>query len=1559
MPFGFDPRKLIEEDKDNKKKETEKVVFEQAKIDQEALDKENRLRKQSNISKAFDSVTQLIREHSFEKKYGKDAYYDAKLEQDPDYRDPRLYTKEENKAYFRSEMESMKGILKGVTYDSATGEDILPPVEEMNENQLKLYKKGKYATLQEEYGDKPDTDSTFKNKVYFASANAPGSGEKIEWKTTDGKTSDPFENEIGVTESIYGAIISGGIKIPKGFLNLGAMIMDAAADDDVMTGDSERSKVAQLERWWDSTFFGGLEKYGEDVAKETAIGKITEALVQIYGSWKTVGQQGMKITNKASQIYNKAIDSVKKGRYVRTYGNKNLYEAAKETSRLNKLSRTQQFVGIAVGGGVGGAVVYKSENIGTFGDIEALDFLPTGLDRDTRATAKDDAVRMLYNKLKFSGELGFPIIPAVIGAGKVGKGLLKSGKDWAYSSDALKRFIDKNLAKNLRARGPQTEEVFQAGQRMEGKIASSEALSMDYLKNFDEIIKRISKNSQSASDASGLKQGISDLIVDVIQKGKMTVKNGKVSAGTFDKNTLNTFYTALTKQLKISSDDALSLIDELGNVHGSWAEFLNNVVRGGNLNVATKEFVTLMNERIRTTLSNQYKIFGDNALRPINEYKITNEIRDDVAQIFQRQASGAGSRMSIEEAREAVNSIIKNVVLDPKTSSPLFKFEAKGPLRTRAMETKNIADNITGGGKFKADKKGGLIQTEKDLSAFKRLFGNYANAQKVIANVTTDLAQFAARDRFYNKVKADSDLLLKNGERALVYPTYNSAVKGFNANVSGVKIIETPLELPAGIADEVYTPPLNNMFTTVDIANGLTYGAKGALDKKVMPLWYQAAVLVPKGLVQAGKTVFGPFTHARNFSSGAVTTIATGNIFINPVQIAKSFRTAVRTIQPQVFGRNRPGLKVATDTSVPGAFRAGANTTDPGKLISAKEFTDEGGQSLYRFLLDEGMVNQSATYKDLVGLIEDTSKLGFFESVAKKMNNKLTKPLKKFGKFSQDMYVAEDDIWKIFNFSAESFRIRRSYAAALNPSRIKRVAQGYFGPQIKLADVPGGSLDSVEILKMATKNVREMLPNYAYVSPFIKGMRQAPVGNFVSWPSEIIRGSTNMTVKGIAETKDPVLARMGWERLMGMTTAWATIPPLAVYGFQQAYGFTREKLNALKEFVPWFSADSTILPIYIDGEYKYIDFSRGFFYDTITSPIQSVITSIEKDKEAPLVKGLAEGMVRASWRLVEPFVSEAIWVGGILDLLVRGGETKTGSRVFNERDDLGIKIKKAIMHQAKIVSPGSRVQMERLYAAIVGKTIKGQDFEIPDELLGLVGGRPAPLDIMKTMNISLNEFLLKNERLERGLIFEGLRTGDPVDPNDIIKQFFYANQQKYESFSALRRKIDAGGVLGYQEDIAELFGRRKQKSDYGMIMENEFMPFIIKKSAVESFENLKRDQARKGLPFENPLNDVVLDRIGQMIEAMVDMPLNQKFDLNVEDFLLNSQGNKKIIVPPGAIEQNDGINWKKIQNTPPLEKQPQPVVNTTQMANKNPITNLTRTQEALLSPTDKVIASRT
>ena len=44
--------------------------------------------------------------------------------------------------------------------------------------------------------------------------------------------------------------------------------------------------------------------------------------------------------------------------------------------------------------------------------------------------------------------------------------------------------------------------------------------------------------------------------------------------------------------------------------------------------------------------------------------------------------------------------------------------------------------------------------------------------------------------------------------------------------------------------------------------------------------------------------------------------------------------------------------------------------------------------------------------------------------------------------------------------------------------------------------------------------------------------------------------------------------------------------------------------------------------------------------------------------------------------------------------------------------------------------------------------------------------------------------------------------------------------------------------------------------------------------------------------------------------------------------------------------------------TPPLGNTPMPIVQTAR-ANVNPNTNLTRTQEALLSPEEKIIASRT
>lgn len=227
------------------------------------------------------------------------------------------------------------------------------------------------------------------------------------------------------------------------------------------------------------------------------------------------------------------------------------------------------------------------------------------------------------------------------------------------------------------------------------------------------------------------------------------------------------------------------------------------------------------------------------------------------------------------------------------------------------------------------------------------LFGEFKNANSIIANVTSDLAEIASRDRFYNVIKEGSDKLIKNGEIGIVYPTYNSARKAFGLDADIVDAA-TGLQLPQKLGEQAYTVPINGMYTTKVIADGLRRGAANTMGSITKNIVYQYAVMVPKGLIQAGKTVGGPFTHARNFSSGAVTTVSMGNIsllFTNPGFVLKSLKNAFNTLQPQILYRNKPGAK------------------NIDQYVNESQFADalkgDGGQALYRFLLEEGMVNQS------------------------------------------------------------------------------------------------------------------------------------------------------------------------------------------------------------------------------------------------------------------------------------------------------------------------------------------------------------------------------------------------------------------------------------------------------------------------------------------------------------------------------------------------------------------------------------------------------------------------
>ena len=182
-------------------------------------------------------------------------------------------------------------------------------------------------------------------------------------------------------------------------------------------------------------------------------------------------------------------------------------------------------------------------------------------------------------------------------------------------------------------------------------------------------------------------------------------------------------------------------------------------------------------------------------------------------------------------------------------------------------------------------------------------------------------------------------------------------------------------------------------------------------------------------------------------------------------------------------------------------------------------------------------------------------------------------------------------------------------------------------------------------------------------------------------------------------------------------------------------------------------------------------------------------------------------------------------------------------------------------------------------------------------------------------------------------------TGDPVtDRNFVLEQYWKANKKRLDSLSALRRKVDAAIVLGENpKKIYKEFYDRGKGNLYIQMMKNRFVPFSS--DMKWAHEKALEDAREKGLP--NPLDGN--SKILAIMEKILSKAqfLNNDYILNVDDF----------IIKPSARDQS------KLP-TPPLDTQPMPKLapNTQQ---KNPVTNLTRTEQALLSPSEKIIAGRT
>jgi len=1319
-------------------------------------------------------------------------------------------------------------------------------------------------------------------------------------KIVDKVQGKEVEEEASLIESLTGAGVSSGIKIPKGLITFGTLLADIFRDENIPV---DETLTARFNEAFDQTTLGKIEKASEEVAAETAAGKITEAIGQLYGAGKIAQKTAVPVIAKGSQKVRELVNAIKGGRYVKTSNSVNAARAVKEANKLNKITGTDKFVAIAVGGGLGtGFIVSDVDKIGTFGDWDFLDFLPTGLDREQREEGGEDAQRQLLNRLKFGSELAFPIVPFVVGTGKIGKLIVQKGKDIAYSDSMLERWVDRFIAQPFRSRSNKTQELFDGIQKLEGKKSAVKILAKDAARDIDDRIREISRETRGAAQALKDPDGLSKLVAEFTYSVDDVVKKNKIVFPGFNQKVRSKFVESLNK-LGVSKRSADKIINNTKVFRETATGLKNLIAASKNVKVGTEKLNNILNERIKNVLAVDYRIIDDNS-GLFNGYIPTNENINEVAKILQRYARDNGRTLDSETAVKLVNNITKNAFKDKSTNALVFDIGEESAFAAKPVQTINIGKYITSG-KFKPDGKGGLIQKESDLTAFKKLFGEYKNAQKGIYSVMTDLSEVIARDKFYTNLLRDSENIAKRlkagadaGQigRPIFFKSYNDAV----INLPNQTITRQPLSLKTKLPETIYKSPLDGYFTTQNYAEAIRVGDAVVGSSITRSLPYRILMLIPKGAAQAAKTVLGFFTHARNFFSAAITTVHRGNILIPPAKIGEFANRARKAVQPQLLYRM---------------------TGNP-KYRNAPE-----DQAMYRFLLEEGVTNQNIVARDVEGIFQDVAqirtKYGTVDRYFNKVLNTATNKFKKIYDIAQDTYTAEDDAFRVYNFLAEFYKLDDAFEIA-----IKKGTRDASGKVVTRANKPS----DLALMKEAAQIVRETVPNYAYVSDFVKSVRRSPLGSFAAFPAEIYRTGTNTLTRGLYEIRDPIRQTIGYKSLVGQAFTYTVLPPAAVELFRGMYGITRDQLSAIREVLPTWSEDNTILPIYEDGKYKYIDFSHGFFYDTMIQPAQTTLATVQKNPNAPLVPMILESMVKAGGKVLEPFVQEAIWTSTVLDIFVRGGVTKDGRRIFNERDTLGDQISKSFQHAAYELSPFSYAQVLRLTKALTGETLKGEKYEIPDELLGFTGFRKVPINLEKNLNFKIAEFK-RNTFKERGLIFEDTRTGDPIeDKNKIIRQYIKANKQHLESYSKLRRIYDAVKLLGMRDPkIAEEFDDQKAMTTYGFIENNAFKPFSVSKDVIKGFIKLSEE---KNIP--NPLDDQVLKILDKIQEELYNkQKLNQPFVIDEDKYLIKDSKNTSMV--------------------PPLPEQPMPSPAIVQTPPPVSQTGLTPAEQALLSEEEKMM----
>ena len=993
----------------------------------------------------------------------------------------------------------------------------------------------------------------------------------------------------------------------------------------------------------------------------------------------------------------------------------------------------------------------------------------------------DDAAREVMNRMKFGLESS--LLLGLIGAtGSAIKTGIKRGDDLKDNNGIVNKFLAK-----FRPRGDKPQDFFdlergQIGQRS-ADLNRAQEIQRGVDKEIDAIFPFIKKGLDKTPEAA--RKDFYKQLNDVLLSGPLEVN--PIAGVRFFKGMDKTKLTKLVDELKAKGVPQKNIDGLIGKFEDARAQFGDMFTAlGGRMDEKQlKQFADTFAKKAGDYLDSTYAIFGNAGVAALRNFKPGDEAVDQgmelVKALYKDKTKSASQPLGKTLTDEQAEHYVQKIIETAEPPQRILTKEGRAQGVTIASDEAFMSSKTVLGDIEEIGSKIGVNQLTDDIV----VDGKKYNPRRVVQEL---LGKVDDPNRTILASASKLSLLTRRNEflDALVKTSDDAAV--------GKKFLYDD-ELQA----RLHFGRENVRRINMDPAGRLQVGeminpVNGKFTSKA----------VADALEETSKNILG---------DGALS-----NIYNNFILYPKATSQLAKTVlSPITHFRNfvSAGAFAAGNGIIPNleAFQTAFKS-----LQTPLKGTREQNE-FYRKLLRLGVVNSNVRLGDLQRLLTDVN----FGATVSSMPalKRLAQAGSRLKKGAEEFYTAEDDFWKITSFAME----RQRYDKAFRKAGI-----------IKSAD---------ELDELAASIVRNNIPNYDYVNDFVKGLRKFPVGNFVSFPAEIMRTSANIIKRAVDDIKfvdeatgTAPLRNLGYQRLFGFGLTAVAIPYGTVEAAKALYNVSEDEMDALKRFVPSWSKNSTLVPIRgDDGELKYIDFSHANAYDTMIRPITTIINNIQNgDEDRTIIQNIFTGMFKATEETLSPFVSEAIWTQAATDIFLRGGRTRDGRRLYTEQTPLGEKVYITAGHLVESQLPGSIEQFKRIGLSVVENPDKyGREYEFGDELAGVLGFRTVQVDPINSMKFKIADFRtgINNSRRE---FTSPLLRGGPVTPEDIVDRYQVANRQLYKVQREMTKDYYAALTLGSTPtQIDREFDDRVSKVQLAALKAGRFKPFIPSENIKSAF----------------------------------------------------------------------------------------------------------------------------